>query len=139
MIINDDTTLQIRISAISVWRQITLDNVNCICILACKWRIVDFYYKAFWQKLFRITFRFEWYDKKHCKTLSEVSINSNEKQSQNKNRTLYFTGSKTSCAQIEEMLNNQRPKKLLKKLSKSQKSSPKDGTNSAEILIEKME
>ena len=37
------------------------------------------------------------------------------------------------------MLNNQRPKKLLKKLPKNQKSSPKDGTNSAEILIEKME
>ena len=34
-------------------------------------------------------------DKKHCKRLSGVSINSNERQSQNKNRALNFTGSKT--------------------------------------------
>ena len=32
-------------------------------------------------------------DQKQCKTLSGVSMNSNERQSQNKNRVLIFTGS----------------------------------------------
>ena len=31
---------------------------------------------------------------KHCETLSGVSINCNERQSENKNRALNFTGSK---------------------------------------------
>ena len=35
-------------------------------------------------------------DEKHCKTLSGVSINSHEKQEQNKNHALHFTGSKSS-------------------------------------------
>ena len=52
-------------------------------------------------------------DKKHCKRLIGVSINSNERQSQNKNRALNFTGSKSS--------------------------SPRDETNFEEVLIEKME
>ena len=36
------------------------NNVNYLCILAYNWRMVDFYYKVFSQKLFRIKFRFEW-------------------------------------------------------------------------------
>ena len=30
-------------------------------------------------------------DEKHCKTLTGVSVNNNERQSQNKNRALHFT------------------------------------------------
>ena len=51
-------------------------------------------------------------DEKHCKTLIEKSINSNERQSQNKNLALHFAGSKTSRRQMEEMLNNRKNKKL---------------------------
>ena len=38
-------------------------------------------------------------DEKHCKRLNGVSVNSNERQSQNKNRALNFTGSKTEIAE----------------------------------------
>ena len=39
----------------------TSDNVNYLCIMAYNWRMVDFCYEVFSQKLFRIKFRFEWY------------------------------------------------------------------------------
>ena len=40
---------------------------------------------------------------------------------------------------MEEILNNRRQKKPTKKLLKGQTSSPKDGTNFENVLIEKME
>ena len=43
-----------------------------------------------------------------------VSIDSNERQSQNKNRALHLTGSRTSRGWMEEMLNNRRDKKQIK-------------------------
>ena len=67
-------------------------------------------------------------DKKHCKTLSGVSINSNQMQSPNKNRALHFTGSKTSCGQIKEMWNNRRHKKTNKKVAQ-RSNKPADGWN----------
>ena len=54
-------------------------------------------------------------------------------------RALHFAGSKPSCEQMEELLNNRRHKKLTKKLPKRQTTSPNDGTNFEEVLIEKME
>ena len=78
-------------------------------------------------------------DEKHCKTLSGVSINSNERQSQSKNRASYFTGSKMYREQMEETIKNRRYKKPTKKLPKGQTSLPTNGTNFAEVLIEKME
>ena len=78
-------------------------------------------------------------DEKHSKTPSKVSININKRQPQNKNHRLYFTGSKASLEQMEEILNNRRHKKLTRKLRKDQASLSKDGTNFEEVLIEKME
>ena len=43
-------------------------------------------------------------DEKHCKNLNGVSINSNERQPQNKNRALNFTGSKTEIAEGRNQL-----------------------------------
>ena len=60
-------------------------------------------------------------------------------QSQNKNRRLYFTGSKASREQMEEILNNRSHKKRTKNLPKGQTSLSKDRTNFEEVLIEKME
>ena len=42
-------------------------------------------------------------DEKHCKTISGVSMNSNERLSQNENNALHSLGPKTSRGQIEEM------------------------------------
>ena len=57
-----------------------------------------------------------------------VSLNSNERQSKNKNRALHFTGSKTSRGQMEEMLNNQRhTKKTNKKVAKGSNELTYDG------------
>ena len=61
--------------------------------------------------------------------MSEISRNSNEKQSQ-KN---------PAHEQMKEMLNNRRHKKLTKKLPKGQTTSQKDETNSEKVLVGKME
>ena len=53
--------MQIRVSSINVWRQVTPDNINYLRFLAYNWRMVNFYSKVFSQKWFRIKFRFEWY------------------------------------------------------------------------------
>ena len=72
------------------------------------------------------------------KTLSRVSINNNKRQSQNKNHSLHATRSKTPREQMKEMLNKrQKRKNLTKKLPKGQTSSPTDGTNFGQVLIEK--
>ena len=55
---------------------------------------------------------------KHCKTLSAVSINSSERQSQNKDRTLNFTGSKDISQTNGRNAKQPGDKKLTKKLSK---------------------
>ena len=60
------------------------------------------------------------------------------KSSRKKIPRFTFHGIETSHKQIEEMLNNRRHKKRTKKLSKGQTTSPKDGTNFENVLVEKM-
>ena len=53
-------------------------------------------------------------DEKHCDTLCGKPINSNKRQSQNKDQPSHTKGSKTPREQMQEILSNQRHIKLKK-------------------------
>ena len=71
-------------------------------------------------------------DEKHCKTMNEVSINNNERQSKNKNRALHFAESKTFREQMEEIVATTEGTKT-KTLPKGRTGSPSDGTIFQEV------